>query len=296
MAAINKIILIGRPKVPGVPETVRTVYEFLIQRKAQIAADKETVKMLTGVGKPASVSPKLLKNYELILVIGGDGSLLNAAHLALPNNLPVLGINRGRLGFLTDIHPNDLQKIGEVLDGHYHIEQRFLLNAELFKPSSSKPFANDVALNDVVLLPGDIAHMIAFEIYIDQQFVCKQRADGLIIATPTGSTAYALSGGGPILHPQLDAVVLVPMFPHTLSSRPIVVSGSSEIELHISARNPSDPHVSCDGQNRIAIPPNGRVRVNQKRQLLRLVHPLDYNYFKTLREKLKWESLPHEHE
>lgn len=296
MTALNKIILIGRPKVAGVPETVNTLYTFLSQRKAQIAVDQDTAKMLNGVRKPVIASPKILKNYELIIVVGGDGSLLNAAHLALPYNLPILGINRGRLGFLTDIHPNDLEKVAEVLDGHYYIENRFLLDAQFYKDSAKKPFTQDVALNDVVLLPGDIAHMIAFEIYIDQQFVCKQRADGLIIATPTGSTAYALSGGGPILHPQLDAVVLVPMFPHTLSSRPIVVSGGSEIELHIAATNSVSPHVSCDGQNRIALPVGGRVRVNKKSQLLRLVHPKDYNYFKTLREKLKWENLPHERE
>lgn len=294
MTAMNKIILIGRPNVAGAPETLNALYAFLTQRQAKIAVDKDTAKMLAAGRKPALISPKILKSYELIIVVGGDGSLLNAAHLALPYNLPVLGINRGRLGFLTDIHPNDLQKVGEVLDGRYHIEQRFLLDARFYKNSAKKPFAQDVALNDVVLLPGDIAHMIAFEIYINGQFVCKQRADGLITATPTGSTAYALSGGGPILHPQLDAVVLVPMFPHTLSSRPVVVAGDSEIELHIAAANAVSPHVSCDGQNRIALPAGGRVVVSKKSQLLHLVHPQDYNYFKTLREKLKWENLPHE--
>ena len=296
MTVINKVILVGRPKVPGVRETANALYEFLIQRQAAVAVDSETAKMLTAEYDPVLVSPEVLSSFELIIVVGGDGSLLNAAHLALPYNLPVLGINRGRLGFLTDIHPKDLQKVGEVLDGHYHIEPRFLLEAHLYKESVPEAFAQDVALNDVVLLPGDIAHMIAFEIYIDQQFVCKQRADGLIIATPTGSTAYALSGGGPILHPQLDAVVLVPMFPHTLSSRPIVVSGGSEIELRISTANAVSPHISCDGQNRIALPQGGRVQVKKKPQLLRLVHPEDYNYFKTLREKLKWENFPHERE
>ncbi len=293
MTAIDKVILIGRPKVTGVPETVNSLYNFLTQRQAHIAVELETAKMLDENLQPTIVTPEILAHYQLVIVVGGDGSLLNAAHLALPHNLPVLGINRGRLGFLTDIHPNELHKIGEVLDGHYYIEQRFLLAAQLYKNPQGQAYAQDIALNDVVLLPGDIAHMIAFEIYIDHQFVCKQRADGLIIATPTGSTAYALSGGGPILHPQLDAVVLVPMFPHTLSSRPIVVAGGSEIELHIASANLNSPHVSCDGQNRIAIPPGGVVHVQKKPQLLRLVHPLEYNYFKTLREKLKWESLTH---
>lgn len=291
MTTIKKVVLIGRPHVAGVPETVNSLYEFLCNRCTAVALDNETAKMLPG--NPMVISLSSLYEYELIIVVGGDGSLLNAAHLALPYHLPVLGINRGRLGFLTDIHPNDLATVGEVLDGHYHIEQRFLLEAQLYHESSSDAFAQDVALNDVVLMPGDIPHMIAFEIYINQNFVCKQRADGLIIATPTGSTAYALSGGGPILHPQLDAVVLVPMFPHTLSSRPIVISGSSEIELRISSSNLVAPHISCDGQNRIGLLPGGRVRIKKKTQLLRLVHPRDYNYFKTLREKLKWENLPH---
>lgn len=294
MTTLSKIILIGRPKVPGVPEAVRALYHFLSKRSAEIAVDNETAKMLEEARAPVCVTPDILKNYQLVIVVGGDGSLLNAAHLALPHDLPVLGINRGRLGFLTDIHPNDLEKVGDVLEGRYHVEHRFLLDAYLTQENQKKAYAQDIALNDVVLLPGDVAHMIAFEIYIDGQFVCKQRADGLIMATPTGSTAYALSGGGPILHPQLDAIVLVPMFPHTLSSRPIVISGESEIELRISSANTAAPHVSCDGQNRIAIPPGGRVHVRKHPKLLRLVHPLEYNYFKTLREKLKWETLPHE--
>lgn len=296
MTSIQKIILMGRPKISGAPETVNALYLFLRQRQVQIAFDVETAKMLKTDETPFIINDNILSSFQLVIVVGGDGSLLNAAHLALPYDLPVLGINRGRLGFLTDIHPHDLNKVAEVLDGHYRIEPRFLLDARLFADARSNAFAQGVALNDVVLLPGDIAHMIAFEIFLDGHFVCRQRADGLIIATPTGSTAYALSGGGPILHPQLDAVVLVPMFPHTLSSRPIVVSGSSEIELRISSSNSISPHVSCDGQNRIPIPPGGCVRVKKKLQLLRLVHPQDYNYFKTLREKLKWENSPQERE
>jgi NAD+ kinase len=287
MGSFQKIILIGRPGVPLVPETVTTLYQFLSERKYTIAVEKETAKMLDGLPPAPLLTPEDLPKYDLIIVVGGDGSLLNAAHLALPFGIPVLGINRGRLGFLTDIHPNNLHKVEEVLTGHYDLESRFLLNAHLFKDSQLESYGNDLALNDVVLLPGDVAQMIAFEIYINQQFVCQHRADGLIIATPTGSTAYALSGGGPILHPQLDAIVLVPMFSHTLSSRPIVVTGDSEIELHIAS---TSAHVSCDGQSRIAIPPGGKVKVKKESHLLHLIHPKDYNYFKTLREKLKWSS------
>ncbi|MBS0349662.1 MAG: NAD(+) kinase [Proteobacteria bacterium] len=290
MQKLNKIILMGRPKITGVPETVKTLYEYLSHRKIEVALDHETASMLPIQANPNLINEAILSEYDLMIVVGGDGSLLNAAHLALPYNLPVLGINRGRLGFLTDIHPQDLDKVGAVLDGHYYIEHRFLLDARFFHAHGNTPFSQNIALNDVVLLPGDISHMISFEIYIDQQFVCRQRADGLIMATPTGSTAYALSGGGPILHPHLDAIVLVPMFPHTLTSRPIVISSACEIELHISSSNIASPHISCDGQNRIALAPGGKVKVYKKSQQLRLVHPEDYNYFKTLREKLKWEN------
>ncbi len=286
--SFQKIILVGRPGLPLVSQTVTSLYQFLFERNFIIAVEKETAKMFDPIISLNILNAEDLAQYDLIIVVGGDGSFLQAAHLALPYNLPVLGINRGRLGFLTDIHPNDLHRVDEVLAGHFDMESRFLLNAHLYKDTQLESYAHDLALNDVVLLPGDVAHMISFEIFINQQFVCQHRADGLIIATPTGSTAYALSGGGPILHPKLDALVLVPMFPHTLSSRPIVVTGDSEIELHIDSNNPSSAHISCDGQSRIAIPPGGKVKVKKEPHLLHLIHPKDYNYFKTLREKLKW--------
>ncbi len=289
-SSFQKIILIGRPGVPLISQTITALFQYLFELNFTLAVEKETAKMFDPIIPLTILTPEDLPKYDLIIVVGGDGSMLNAARLALPYNIPVLGINRGRLGFLTDIHPNELHKVGEVLAGHYDIESRFLLNANLFKDTQIDSYANDLALNDVVLLPGDVAHMISFEIYINQQFVCQHRADGLIIATPTGSTAYALSGGGPILHPQLDAIVLVPMFPHTLSSRPIAVAGDSEIELQIDSTNPTSVHVSCDGQSRIAIPPGGKVKVKKEPHLLHLIHPKDYNYFKTLREKLKWSS------
>ncbi len=220
---------------------------------------------------------------DLMIVIGGDGSLINAAHCALPRNLPVLGINRGRLGFLTDIHPTELSKIGDVLAGNYFAEKRFLLNAT----HENTPLG--IALNDVVLLPGDSTQLIEFDIHINDQFMCQQRADGLIIATPTGSTAYALSGGGPILHPHLNAIVLVPMFPHTLSSRPIVVEGDAKIELFIRNQNETSPCISCDGQHRIKVEPGSRISITKHENTLQLIHPKNYGYFETLREKLGWQ-------
>lgn len=278
------IALIGRPG-KGTNETVSSIANYLIDHAVSVAIESKTADTLINCTHPTFLQDNLPKETDLILVIGGDGSLLNAAHLALPHDLPVLGINRGRLGFLTDIHPNELDKIGAVLAGDYQMEQRFLLST-----TDNKKTHTDIALNDVVLLPGDVAQMIEFDIIIDGNFVCNQRADGLIIATPTGSTAYALSGGGPILHPKLNAIVLVPMFPHTLSSRPIVVSGDANIELHISPKNEASPYISCDGQRRVPITPGSQLYIHKNKKSLQLIHPENYEYFSTLREKLGWQS------
>lgn len=284
----QKIVLMGRPGVVGVGETLLALKDYLLSLNVTIVIEENTASLMNHPNATITKSDAIPSDCDLLIVVGGDGSMLNAVHVALEHNLPVLGINRGRLGFLTDIHPDDLTKISAVLAGHYQTEDRFLLNANILEQNNIIDTA--FALNDVVLLPpGDAAQMIEFEISINKQFVCSQRADGLIIASPTGSTAYALSGGGPILHPELDAIVLVPMFPHTLSTRPIVVGSHNEIEILLCETNEAASYVSCDGQKRIEIPLKGRVCVNKLKQPLRLVHPEDYNYYSTLREKLGWE-------
>lgn len=284
----HKILLIGRPGVIGGPETLLALKDYLLSLDVELLIEKNTSPMMGKHKLPIVTAEKIPNECDLIIVVGGDGSLLTAAHIALPYNLPVLGINRGRLGFLTDIHPDEFTKISAVLDGHYREEKRFLLQTQL--TLNEKILDTGIALNEVVLLPTDLAHMIEFEIMVNEQFVCLQRADGMIVATPTGSTAYALSGGGPILHPNLNAIVLVPMFPHTLSSRPIVISGDSRIVINICSTNEASPHISCDGQTRIPIPPGGKIEITKKSELLRLIHPMDYHYFNTLREKLGWEK------
>ena len=201
----------------------------------------------------------------------------------------MLGVNRGRLGFLTDIRPDELEeKVAEVLGGDYLSEQRFLLEAEVYREGERIGAAD--GLNDVVLHPGKAARMIEFELFIDGQFVYSQRSDGLIVATPTGSTAYALSGGGPIVHPRLEAITLVPMFPHTLSSRPIVIDAASEIILHISASNSTYPHISCDGQTQVVAKPGDVLKIRRKSERLTLIHPLEHNYFEICRTKLGWSN------
>lgn len=278
----HHIGLIGRVGKKSA-DTLEAVKDYLWQKKLSVFIEENTAEMMIKNNLPLFSEKNIPREIDLMVVVGGDGSLLNAAHCALPHHLPVLGINRGRLGFLADIHPTELSKIGEVLSGHYVIENRFLLDA--FDETNHL----GVALNDVVLLPGDTAQLIEFDILINDQFVCQQRADGLIIATPTGSTAYALSGGGPILHPNLNAIVLVPMFPHTLSSRPIVIDGNAKIEIFIHTENETLPCISCDGQHRIAVKPGTRVRISKNAKTLQLVHPENYAYFETLREKLGWQ-------
>lgn len=273
----------------GLEETLFTLTKFLLDKKLNILIEENTANYFKMKGINKTKLHQLGEPGDLIIVVGGDGSLLSAARSAVKVNVPVVGINRGYLGFLTDILPDALEdKITEVLAGEYIEEFRFLLDVALV--NGKQISYQGEALNDVILMPGDIPHLIEFSIYIDNNLVCKQRADGLITATPTGSTAYALSGGGPILHPNLDAIVLVPMFPHTLSSRPIVIDGNNIIKIVIDEHNTINARLSCDGHQRIAAQPGDTVIVRKKPQKLRLIHPLDYNYYETLRSKLGWES------
>ena len=290
--SFTSIGLIGRQGMRDVSDTLIAVLDYLQAKGLQVFVEEETAKSLRGRQCHCFSRADMQKQVDLLIVVGGDGSLINAAHSAVAHDIPVLGINRGRLGFLTDIHPQDLEKkIGEVLAGHYQEEERFLLSATIALRGDQ--VQTGIALNEVVLMPGNVARMIEFSITIDEQFVCVQQADGLIVSTPTGSTAYSLSGGGPILHPQLDAIVLVPMFPHTLSARPIVVSAKSHIVIHVDTYSQSPPSLSCDGRARISVPIDSDISIQKNSKPLRLIHPLDYNYFETLRTKLHWNKNNH---
>jgi len=287
----NIIGIIGRVKNTGVKETIKALVDYLHQMALDVIIDAETAESLDHSDIPTLPHQELGKKVDLIIVVGGDGSLLHAAHNVIAHQKPILGINRGSLGFLTDIHPTELGKIRAILEGKYTVEKRFLLTAHVIH--HEKTLGQDDALNEVAMIPDAIPHMIEFEIYIDNQFVCSQDSDGLIVATPTGSTAYALSGGGPILHPQLDAIVLVPMFPHTLTNRPIVVRGDQEIRIIVSPNNATSPRISCDGRAYLNTPPGSHIVIQKKPMPLNLIHPLDYNYYETLRSKLHWGTKLH---
>ncbi len=283
----QRIALMGRQRQNGIEDTLFALHDYLQKNGFTVVFEQQTAAHI-DLAVTRVPSDELPQACDILLVVGGDGSMLYAAQMAASHDIPVLGINRGRLGFLTDMYPQHLEKIKEVLQGHYYEEHRFLLNGCI--DHQSKRLTEFAALNEIVLSPGETAHMLEFDVLINEQFMCEFSADGLIVATPTGSTAYALSGGGPILHPGLNAFVLVPMFPHTLSNRPIVVDANSSITIQISANNSAAPFVSGDGQKRMALPLGASLTLTKKKEQLRLIHPLDYRYFDTLRAKLGWQS------
>jgi NAD+ kinase len=288
MIKFNTIGITGRES-DAVAESLLTLTGFLAAKKINMVLAKNLACLLPDNKLPVSTHSKLGEAADMVIVLGGDGSLLGAARMLARHNTPVLGINRGRLGFLTDIMPDEIeQKVGAVLKGEYTIEKRFLLNAVVMR--QGEVIGRAEALNDVVVNSGASAKMIDFDLYVDDEFVYRQRSDGLIISTPTGSTAYSLSGGGPIMHPKLDAIVLVPMFPHTLSSRPIVIDGNSEIKMVINAGNDIHPPVTCDGQVHITAMPGDTIYISKKRHKLKLIHPLDHSFYASCRDKLGWSS------
>lgn len=274
----------------NVLKTVKSLLKFLANLKIDVLTDPETASHFK-LNLPI-LAEEGMQN-ALIIVVGGDGSLLDASLLAIKHQIPVIGINRGRLGFLTDITPQNIEScLGNVLAGKYKKEFRFLLSANIHHDTNNKTFFGR-ALNDIVLSRGNAPHLIDFEIFVNHQFVSRYHADGMIIATPTGSTAYALSAGGPIMHPQLNAMVIVPMFPHILSSRPLVVDGDVEIEIKINKDNKNPLRLSCDGHQSRIIRPGEAISIKKNKELLCLLHPLDYHYFDTLRVKLGWEVKNH---
>ena len=283
----KRIAIVGCNHKLKSSQSIQALAKFLIKNQYDIVLEQQTADSAQTTHYPTCQAQDLSQHADIIIVVGGDGSLLHAAQLALRQNLPIIGINRGTLGFLTDIHPNELEVIHPMLQGQYQLEQRFLLEANLQPKHQDQRTV--IALNDVVLMPGQIAHMLDFKLSINQQFVCHQRADGLIIATPTGSTAYALSAGGPIVHPGLGAITLVPMLPHKLSSRPLVVDHNSHIEIQVESSKNSAPCISYDGIETIAIEHESLITIKRLPQVLKLLHPIHYDYFHTLRSKLGWE-------
>jgi NAD+ kinase len=228
---------------------------------------------------------EVAKRADLVIAIGGDGTLLHAARNVAARDVPLVGINRGRLGFLTDVTPEHLREaLNAILAGKYLAERRLTLAAQLGKRAKRSSFA----LNDVVLQKGDTGRLLDFTTEVDNVYVNTHRGDGLIVATPTGSTAYALSCGGPIIQPNVDALVMVPICPHTLSDRPLVLPSSSEIRVTLDNAGGSEAHVVCDGESVARMAAGDVLPISLGKQPITLLHPREYNYYELLRSKLNW--------
>jgi NAD+ kinase len=231
---------------------------------------------------------ELVDRSDLVISLGGDGTLLSAARALVDKGTPLVGINLGRLGFLADVSVNDFeQHMIEVIAGNYTIENRFFIEGEIHKPNQA--VSSDIALNDIILHSHESLSMIEYELYSDGNLIHKQRADGVIVSTPTGSTAYALSGGGPIMHPSLETLAIVPICPHTLSNRPIVLAASQEIDLRLCQAE-SVARVNYDGHSTVIVNAEDRIRIKRSPKSIALLHPQNYDYFQILRAKLYWST------
>lgn len=288
----STIGLIGRKQHPGVTESLRLLVSFLSRRSlTRLLLDEAVDDILSHPGQEVCSPEDMAAACDLVIVVGGDGSMLKVAPLMAERGVPVVGINRGSLGFMTDILPEHVEeRVTAILAGDFKREERFLLEVTALHEAAEMSVG--CALNDVVMHPGVAAQMIEFGLYIDDEFVYHQVSDGMIVATPTGSTAYSMSAGGPIMHPRLDALVLVPMYPHSLSSRPIVIDANSEITIVVGNRHNIMPQVSCDGSVSLTTVPGDRVTIRKQKRPLVLLHPSDYNYYETCRSKLGWSARP----
>ncbi len=286
----NVIAIIGKPRDQVAIQTHRELFDWLSDRGYTVFVDDRLKGILDSIPDSQFISLlELGDKADLAIVVGGDGNMLGAARVLSRFDIRVIGVNRGNLGFLTDLNPEDFHEaLARVLEGNYIDEQRFLLETEVHRHGQIK--SHNAALNEAVLHPGQIARMIEFEVYIDDAFAFSQRSDGIIISTPTGSTAYSLSGGGPIMSPSLNALSIVPMFPHTLSCRPLVVDGNKKIKLIVSPNNRGTQEISCDGQVSLPVSPGDEVVIYQSPNILHLIHPMDYSYYHVLRNKLGWSS------
>ena len=280
----RKIALLGRHSDPRVAEVMTLLAEYLTKAGVEVFAAED---MLLELPVRRAPEAKLAEHVELLIAIGGDGTMLYAGSLAHAGDVPLLGINRGRLGFLADVLPDEmLDSIAHVLAGNYLRESRLILDARLKK--SDGEVVTATAVNDVVLQRRETGRMLDFETRVAGSFVNSHSGDGLIVSTPTGSTAYSLSCGGPIIEPQLDAVVVVPICPHTLSDRPIVIPASQPIEVRLLEREDTKAEINVDGHSIAEIEPADRLIISAASTRITLVHPPGYDYFSILRTKLFW--------
>jgi NAD+ kinase len=292
----NKIGIIGRHQQTPLTDTLLALISHLLEEKIDFLIEEESAKdahipdQINSQPVPKALLETLKNSCDLIITVGGDGNFLRTARLFYEQEIPIIGINKGQLGYLTDIHPQEIPILSKIIQGEYRTEKRFLIQSEIYR--NNQKIASHIALNDIVLFPGEMAQMIEFELHIDQKFVYRQRSDGLILSTPTGSTAYSLSAGGPILHPEVPAFVLTPMMPHSLTSRPIVISAEASIDIYLSEASKSQPRLNHDGQENIALEIGDRIHLEKAPKKATLIHPREHDYYNALRSKLNWSQQP----
>jgi NAD+ kinase len=283
------IAVVGRQASPGIIEPLERLARFLSARGHRVLIDAETAAFAPLPSYSAASTEELGREAKLGIVVGGDGTMLSAARKFAPFGMPLIGINQGRLGFLTDVTLTDMEStLSTMLDGAYVEETRTLLEAELTRASGSGE--RSLALNDVVVNRGGLGGMIDCAVSIDGRFVYALRADGLIVATPTGSTAYALSAQGPIVDPMVETILLVPVSPHAFTYRPVALRDSVAIEIQLLRGK--DANLHCDGQADFQMSEGDRVVVRRAEQRVRLLHPRDHDHFAMLRQKLHWSETP----
>ncbi len=290
------IALVGKYHSLEIAESLRRLAEYFHERGISVFVERETAGQ---IGKQVDLSRWVTCGFndigahaDLAVVIGGDGTMLNAARRLARYRVPLVGVNQGRLGFMTDIARSDmLTCMDDLLDGRFSAEARMLLDAEILR--EGREVATNLALNDLVVDKGAIGRMIELELFIDGEFIYNLRSDGLIVSTPTGSTAYSLSAGGPILHPTLTGIAVVPLCPHALTNRPVLVNDKAEIELRIT--HADDPRVHFDGQVTLDLQKHDSVRLRRSEYSIVFLHPPGYSYFAMLRQKLQWSERPRGH-
>jgi len=283
------IALVGKSNAAGIADSIKELANFLASAGHRVVIEAETAQYLLLSEFSAMPVPEIGKLADVAIVVGGDGTMLGIARQLAPYNIPLIGINQGRLGFITDIALDRMiPVITEMLDGKYVSERRSLLQAIVTRDGNQ--IFSGVAFNDIVVSRGAGSGMVELRVEVDGHFMYNQRSDGLIVSTPTGSTAYALSAGGPLLHPSLSGIAMVPIAPHALSNRPIVLPDSSEIVITIVAGR--DISLNFDMQNFASLQHQDRIIVNRSAHTVTFLHPPGWNYYNTLREKLHWNEYP----
>lgn len=283
------IALVGKYKTPEIATSLLHLADFISGKGVTVVVDSLTSEHIKQQQYRTIPLEKMDAEVDLVIVLGGDGTLLNVACNLAPHGIPLVGVNQGRLGFLTDISLDTMQQtIAAMLEGQFVTEKRLLLQASVVRDGAE--IFNSLAFNEVVVHRDNANSMIEFEVSIDGEFLYNQHADGLIVATPTGSTAYALSSGGSILHPGIDIMELVPVCPHNLSNRPIVVKGESVVEISTMVYRTSYVRVRFDSHSHYDLKASDRVVVSRYAKPAILLHPVGHSYYHTLREKLHWNK------